>query len=149
MLKKLQWLTLCLALSLSSFASDKLISTASKHSFEDTANNLEKVLLNNGMTIFARIPHSNDAQKIGIELQPMELIIFGNPKVGSKLMQCASSIAIDLPLKALVWQDKNDKVWISYHDPEYFKEQHKMIDCDVQLTNVSGALKKLTAAAAN
>ena len=149
MFKKPQWLALLLAFSLNSFAIDGLIDVASKHSFEDTADNLEKILLSNGMTVFARVPHSSDAQKIGIELQPVELIIFGNPQVGGKLMQCAKTVAIDLPLKALVWQDEDDQVWISYNDPVYLKERHNITGCDIQLNNISGALDKLTAAAAN
>ena len=149
MFKKSQWLTLYLAISFNSFAAEGLINVLSQHSFEDTVNKLEDVLRDNGMKVFSRVPHSNDALKTGIELPSTELIIFGNPKVGSKLMQCAQTVAIDLPLKALVWQDKDDKVWISYNDPEYLKKRHTMEGCDMQLKNVSGALNKLTAAAAN
>ena len=149
MFKKSQWLTLYLVISFNSFAAEGLINVFSQHSFEDTANKLEEVLRDNGMKVFSRVPHSSDALKTGIELPSTELIIFGNPKVGSKLMQCAQTVAIDLPLKALVWQDKDNKVWISYNDPEYLKKRHHMEGCGMQLKNVSGALNKLTSAAAN
>ena len=148
MFKKLQWLILCLAVSFNSFATDGLINVASQYSFNETVDNLEKVLLNNGMTIFARVPHSSDALKVNIELQPTELIIFGNPQVGGKLMQCAQTVGIDLPLKALVWQDEDGSVWISYNDPDYLKQRHDMATCDMQLKKVAGALNKLTTAAA-
>ena len=147
MFKKLQWLIIGLAVSLNSFAADGLINVASQHAFDETADKLEKVLLDNGMTIFARVPHSSDALKVNIELQPTELIIFGNPQVGGKLMQCAQTVAIDLPLKVLVWQDEAGGVWISYNDPEYLKARHDMATCDMQLKQVAGALNKLTAAA--
>ena len=91
MFKKLQWFILCLAFSLDSLATEGLISVASRYSFKNTADNLEKVLLSNGMTIFARVPHSSDALKVDIELKPTELIIFGNPQVGGKLMRDPSS----------------------------------------------------------
>jgi uncharacterized protein (DUF302 family) len=137
-----------LPLSFAAQAVDGMIDVASNHSVSQTANNLEKILKSKGMKIFGRVPHSKGAKGIGIELLPMELVIFGNPKVGSPLMKCASSVAIDLAQKALVWQDKSGSVWISYNDPQYLKKRHNIQGCDAVLTKVSGALAKFTAAAA-
>lgn len=134
--------------SLSLYAADGMINVKSKHSVSQTADKLEKVLSSKGMTIFNRIKHSESAMKVGIEIVPTELIIFGNPKVGSPLMKCAPTVAIDLPQKALIWQDANQRVWISYNDPAHLKQRHNIKGCDKVLSKVTGALGKLTAAAA-
>lgn len=148
MLNKIIIALVILHLSLPALAVEGMITIKSSHSMSKTADKLEQVLLSKGMTVFQRIKHSVAAKKVGIELQPMELIIFGNPKAGSPLMKCAQSVAIDLPQKALIWQDKNNAVWISYNDPAYLKKRHNMQGCDQALNKVSGALSKLTAAAA-
>ena len=137
-----------LPLSISLFAADGVINVKSQHSVEKTANNLEKVLLSKGMKVFQRVKHSEGAKSVGININPTELIIFGNPKVGSPLMKCAPTVAIDLPQKAVIWQDDNQKVWISYNDPAYLKQRHNIQGCDKVLAKVSGALAKLTGAAA-
>ena len=137
-----------LVLSSSSlFAAQGLVQVASPYSVEDTANRLEKVLGAKGMKIFQRVRHSDAAAAVGIPLKPIQLIIFGNPKVGSPLMQCAPTAAIDLPQKALIWQDAAGKVWIGYNDPNWLKQRHDIRGCDAVLKKVSGALAKLTAAA--
>ena len=100
------------------------------------------------MKIFQRVKHSEGAKSVGININPTELIIFGNPKVGSPLMKCAPSVAIDLPQKAVIWLDPNQQVWISYNDPAYLKKRHNIRGCDKVLAKVSGALSKLTGAAA-
>jgi uncharacterized protein (DUF302 family) len=140
---------ICIPMSLSVFAVDGMINVASKHSFTDTGDRLEKILLKKGMKVFGRIPHSKGAASVGVDLLPLELIIFGNPKVGSPLMKCAKSVAIDLPQKALIWQDKNDGVWISYNSPDYLKARHNIEGCDKVLNKVSNALNKITSKAAN
>ena len=98
----------------------------------------------------ARIDHAAGAQKAGKTLAPTELVIFGNPKVGTPLMQCSHSIAIDLPQKALIWQDAAGKVWFSYNDPQYLALRHNTQGCDEVLKKVAMALgnfsKKATAA---
>lgn len=137
-------LTFCTGL----FAAEGVINIASSHSVNQTANKLEKILLSKGMTIFKRVKHSEGAKSVGIHINPTELIIFGNPKAGSPLMKCAPTVAIDLPQKALIWQDSMNKVWISYNDPAYLKQRHNIQGCDKVLTKVSGILSKLTAAAA-
>ena len=148
MIKKILLTLALLPLSLSTFAADGVINVKSKHSVEQTANKLEKVLLSKGMKIFKRVKHSEGARSVGISINPTELIIFGNPKVGSPLMKCAPTVAIDLPQKALIWQDANSRVWISYNDPAYLKQRHNIQGCDKVLAKVSGALSKLTGAAA-
>jgi uncharacterized protein (DUF302 family) len=127
-----------------------MISIKSAHSVSATADRLEKILVSKGMTVFTRIDHAAGAQKAGKTLAPTELVIFGNPKVGTPLMQCSHSIAIDLPQKALIWQDKAGKVWFSYNDPQYLALRHNTQGCDEVLKKVSTALgnfsKKATAA---
>lgn len=139
---------LFLPLSFSAFAADGVINVKSKHSVAATADKLEKVLLSKGMKVFTRVPHSEGAKGVGIDLRPTELIIFGNPKVGSPLMKCAQTVALDLPQKALIWQDADGAVWISYNDPAYLKQRHNIQGCDPVLKKVTGALGKLTGAAA-
>jgi uncharacterized protein (DUF302 family) len=133
--------------SASLFAAQGLIRVASPYSVEDTAKRFEQVISAKGMKIFQRIRHSDAAAAVGVPLKPTQLIIFGNPKVGSPLMKCAPTVAIDLPQKALVWQDADGKVWIGYNDPEWLKQRHDIQGCDQVLDKVSGALAKLTAAA--
>ena len=148
MIKKTLLILALLSLSFSLFAAEGVINIASKHSVEQTANKLEKVLLSKGMKIFQRVKHSDGAKTVGININPTELIIFGNPKVGAPLMKCAPTVAIDLPQKAVIWQDEKQKVWISYNDPAYLKQRHNIQGGDKVLAKVSAALSKLTGAAA-
>jgi uncharacterized protein (DUF302 family) len=106
------------------------------HSFEDTFQRLESAVTSRGLTIFARIDFSGDAQKAGLKMDPTRLLIFGNPKAGTPLMVAAPTVAIDFPLKVLVSTDKNGKVWVSYNSPEYLKHRHNIPD-DL-LRNVTG-----------
>jgi len=148
MIKKILLTLVILPLSVSLFAADGIIKVKSNHSVEQTANKLEKVLLSKGMKIFQRVKHSEGAKTVGININPTEVIIFGNPKVRAPLMKCAPTVAIDLPQKAVIWQDASNKVWISYNDPAYLKQRHNIQGCDEVLAKVSGALSKLTGAAA-
>ena len=131
-------------------ATEGMISIKSAHSVAATADRLEKILVNKGMTVFTRIDHAAGAQKAGKTLAPTELVIFGNPKVGTPLMQCSHSIAIDLPQKALIWQDEAGKVWYSYNDPQFLTLRHNTQGCDEVLKKVATALdnfaRKATAA---
>jgi uncharacterized protein (DUF302 family) len=131
------------------FASEGTINVPSDFSVEQTADRFEKVLQKKNMTIFGRVKHSDSALKLGIELRPTELFLFGNPKVGSPLMRCEQQVAIDLPQKALVWQDEQGKVWISYNAPKYLKERHNISGCEEVLQKLEGALGGLTKAAAS
>lgn len=131
------------------YAGDGMLNVESKFSVENTADRMEVILNEKGMTIFNRIKHSESASKVGIELRETELLIFGNPKAGSPLMKCQQSIAIDLPQKALIWKDENNKVWISYNDPRYLKKRHEISDCEKAISKIEKALAKITKLAAN
>jgi uncharacterized protein (DUF302 family) len=132
------------------FATEGMISIKSAHTVAVTADRLEKILVSKGMTVFKRIDHAAGAQKVGKTLRPTELVIFGNPKVGTPLMLCSQSVAIDLPQKALIWQDAAGQVWFSYNDPAYLVLRHNIQGCDGVLKKIAGALgnfaKKASAA---
>src|SRR3989442_15282245 len=101
-----------------------LAHVASRYSVPETLGRLETVAKSRGLTVFARIDFTGDAQKVGLTMRPTQLLIFGNPKAGTPLMIALPTIAIDLPLKALAWEDVDGKVWLSYNKPEYLKERH-------------------------
>lgn len=97
-----------------------IVTLASKYSFQETLNRLEGLIQAKGATVFARIDHSEEAQKAGLKMPPTVLLIFGSPKMGTSVMLTAPTAAIDLPMKALVLQDGDGKVWLSYNDPKHF-----------------------------
>ena len=101
-----------------------IVNRPSSHSVDETVARLENILQSKGVKLFAVIDHSGEAQKAGLEMRPTKLVIFGSPEAGTPLMQSAPSIAIDLPLKILVWEDNDKKVWLSYNSPEYLKQRH-------------------------
>jgi len=103
---------------------DGLIHTASQFSVPDTLQRLEKILVDKGMTIFARVDHSGEAAKVGMEMRPTQLLVFGNPRGGTPLMLATPTLAIDLPLKALAWEDNQGKVWITHNTAEYLQRRH-------------------------
>ena len=105
-------------------AGDTMVTKPSKYSVHDTIDRIEKAVVAKGMKIFARIDHSGEAKKVGLEMKPTELLIFGNPKGGTALMVVRPTVAIDLPMKALAWEDKDGKVWLTYNAPELLKERH-------------------------
>lgn len=125
-----------------------LINVKSNHDVNKTADNLEAILKEKGMTVFMRINHAAGAKKVDKELRPTELVIFGNPKVGTPLMQCAQTVAIDLPQKMLVWQDAAGLTWLTYNDPSYLMKRHKIKGCDSVIKKVTGALNNFANAAA-
>ncbi len=120
-----------------------LITVASNHSVEITLDRLTKIMTSKGITIFARVDHAAGAKKVDKELAPTQLLIFGNPKLGTPLMQSDVKIGLDLPLKALAWRDDNGKVWVSYNDPAYLKTRYQMTDRDPVFEKIAGALKGL------
>ncbi len=124
-----------------------LIIVDSQHSVTDTADRLAKLIEDKGLNLFARIDHTENAKKVDLELAPTEVIIFGNPLVGTKLMQCAPTMAIDLPQKALVWQDADGNTKIAYNNPMHMKQLHSIEGCDPILEKVSGLLAGLAKAA--
>lgn len=130
-------------------ADNGIIAIKSSHSVAQTGDNLSAVLNSKGMTVFSRIDHAAGAAKVGETLAPTELIIFGNPKIGTKLMQCSPSTAIDLPMKALIWQDSAQQTWISYNDPKYLAKRHNIKGCDPVLAKVEKALANFANKAAN
>lgn len=117
-------------------ANDGLISLASRHSVEETLQRLESLLQERGIMIFARVDHSGEAEKAGLKMRPTKLLIFGNPKGGTPLMQAAPTVAIDLPLKALFSEDADGRVWLTYNDPAYLQQRHNF-PADL-LPNIAG-----------
>ena len=99
------------------------------------------------MNVFARIDHAAGAAKADLELRPTQVLVFGNPKVGTPLMKCSQSIAIDLPQKMLAWEDESGQVWLGYNDPQYLRSRHASEGCDKVFEKVAGALSKFAAAA--
>jgi uncharacterized protein (DUF302 family) len=99
------------------------------------------------MTVFIRINHAEGAQKVGKKLRPTELVVFGNPKVGTPLMQCSQSVAIDLPQKALIWEDEAGLVWLSYNDPRYLAKRHGITECVNVIKKIEKALSNFAHAA--
>lgn len=129
-------------------AADGVITVTSNYNVEETADRLVNVLKEKGMTIFNRINHSEGAANVGLELRDTELVIFGNPKVGSPLMQCQQSVAIDLPQKALIWQDDNSQVMISYNEPKYLVKRHNIPGCEKVISKIEKALDGIVRSAA-
>src|SRR5271166_1439259 len=107
-------------------AQNGLVNLASQHSVEETMQSFEALLSQRGITIFARVDHSGEAAKVGLPLRPAKLLIFGSPKGGTPLMQAAPTLAIDLPLKALFWEDAEGKSWLTYNDPAYLQQRHRV-----------------------
>ncbi len=103
-----------------------IIDKPSNHSVEQTVDGLKNILQSKGVMLFALIDHSGEAEKVGMKMPPTKLLIFGNPKAGTPLMLTAPSSAIDLPLKVLIWEDTQGKVWVSYNSPEYLQERHSL-----------------------
>jgi uncharacterized protein (DUF302 family) len=104
--------------------SEGIINTPSGHSVDQTVEKLKAILQAKGVTLFALVDHSGEAEKVGIKMRPTKLLIFGSPKAGTPLMLAAPSIAIDLPLKILIWEDNQGKVWVSYNSTSYLQERH-------------------------
>ncbi len=105
-------------------ANNGIVSKSSKHSVDETLAKLQAILKAKEVPVFALIDHSGEAKKVGMEMHPTKLLIFGNPKGGTPLMLAAPTIAIDLPLKILIWEDDMGKIWVSYNSPEYLAQRH-------------------------
>lgn len=130
-------------LSIQASADTGLITVESKHSVQITLDRLTEIMTSKGITIFARVDHAAGAKKIGTKMAPTQLLLFGNPKLGTPLMMSSRTIGIDLPLKALAWRDDNGKVWVSYNDPAFLKSRHKMSDRDPVFEKMGNVLKGL------
>lgn len=127
-------------------AADGLVALKSTHSVKDTMDRLEAAVKGRGLNVFLRVDHAGGAKKIGKTLRPTELLVFGNPQGGTPLMECAQTAGIDLPLKALAWQDAAGQVWLGYNDPRFLAVRHAAGDCAV-VPNLDKALAGLAAEA--
>lgn len=127
-------------------AADGLVEIESPYAAGETMDRLEQLVEERGLRVFARIDHAAGARSIGSALRPTELLIFGNPRGGTPLMQCAQTAAIDLPLKALVWEDESSRVWLGYNDPAFIAERHDAANC-AAVENLRSVLASLAQAA--
>jgi len=126
---------------------DGLISKKSNHSVKVTLDRLENILKKKGITIVKRWSHDEGGKKAGIPLRPTELLIFGNPKMGTHFFTSNQTAGIDLPMKALAWKDKDGTVWLTYNDPSYIAGRHSIDNRSEVVKKMTGALNKMTNAA--
>ena len=133
--------------TIESNANKGLITLQSNHSVVETANRLVKVIESKGMKVFAQVDHQKNAMGASLSLRPTQVIMFGNPKAGTPLMNCEQTVAIDLPQKILISEDAQQRVWLSYNDPQYLKDRHNIEGCDIQLENIAKALDGISQAA--
>jgi uncharacterized protein (DUF302 family) len=138
----LVFVTLLLYSSLVS-ADSGLIKVKSPHSASHTLDRFEEAVRSTGMAIFARVNHAKGAEKVNLELPPTELLIFGNPKVGTLLMQSNQSVGLDLPLKVLAWKGNDGVVWLAYNDPGYMVTRHGITDKSAVVEKMRATLQKL------
>ncbi|PSN20400.1 hypothetical protein C7271_02465 [filamentous cyanobacterium CCP5] len=124
-----------------------LIQVESSYGVEATADRFESILEDRGLALFSRLDHAAGAASVGQSLRPTELILFGNPAAGTPLMQCAQTVAIDLPQKALIWEDTQGTVWFGYNQPAYLQQRHQIEGCDPLLERITGVLAALADAA--
>ncbi|MFV8570860.1 DUF302 domain-containing protein [Marinobacter sp. SBS5] len=127
-------------------AADGMVALKSPYSAEETMDRLEAEVKARSLNVFARINHAAGARKIGQSLRPTEVLVFGNPKGGTPFMACAQTVGIDLPLKALVWEDESSQVWLGYNDPAFIAERHGASECGV-VPNMQQALSGIAEAA--
>jgi uncharacterized protein (DUF302 family) len=121
-----------------------MIHISSPYPFGETFKRVESLLQEKGLKIFCVIDHSGEAEKAGLQMHPTQVILFGSPKGGTPLMVASPTLAIDLPLKALIWEDAGGKVWVSYNNPEYLQQRHN-VPADL-IKNISGPGQLLQAA---
>jgi uncharacterized protein (DUF302 family) len=134
-----------LALSTAAMGANGLIAIKSPFAARETMNRFEENAKQRGLSVFARIDHAAGAAKIGKTLRPTEVLIFGNPQGGTPFMECAQTVGIDLPLKALVWEDAQGQVWLGYNDPEFLAQRHGVPQCPAVIS-LSKALSGLAEA---
>lgn len=127
-----------------SLAADGMTALKSPYSAKETMNRLEDAVKKNKLIVFARIDHAAGAAEVGKTLRPTELLVFGHPRGGTPFMECAQTAGIDLPLKALVWEDASAQVWVGYNDPGFLAQRHGMTQCPAT-EKLSQALANLTA----
>lgn len=146
-MRLLQCIVFALVIGFASSASaaDGLIVMKSPHSAKDTMDRLEATVKQRGLNVFARIDHAAGAAKIGKLLRPTEVLIFGNPQGGTPFMECAQTVGIDLPLKALVWEDSASVAWLGYNDPAFLAQRHGAASCPA-VENLQKALGSIVEA---
>lgn len=127
---------------------DDVIKKKSNHDVATTLDRLEKIVSEKGITVMARVDHAKNAKAAGMELRPTQLLIFGNPKLGTALMQVNQQIGLDLPMKVLVWEDSEGQVWIAYVDPEELAERYDIDDDHKVVKKLKKALDAFTSGAA-
>ena len=126
-----------------------LTTIASSHDPKETMDRLEIEICAKGMTVFARIDHAAGAAEVGLTLTPAELIIFGNARGGTPLMQSVQTVGIDLPLKVLVWEDSAGKTWLSYNEPSWIARRHSVANAEQVVSKLAAALGAMARRAAN
>lgn len=136
-------------LALSSDVWAELERQPSSHAVAETANRFEEAVRSKGAKVFARIDHGAGARSVGLELRPTVVVVFGNPRLGTPLMRCAQSTGIDLPLRALIWEDASGRVWVGYEPPREVAARHGVESCGDVLVKMEGALKGFARAAAS
>jgi uncharacterized protein (DUF302 family) len=136
------------ALAPAAAAVDGMIAIKSGLTVSETIDRLERIATEKNLTVFLRVDHAAGATKVGKELRPTELLVFGNPQGGTPLMQCGQSAGIDLPLKALAWEDEAGQVWLGYNDPAYLAKRHALGSaCDAAIEGIGKAMTALAQAA--
>ena len=140
-------LLLTLVLAGPAAAQGGLVSVKSSHDVVTTANRLESALQEKGIAVFARIDHAAGAAGVGQTLKPTLLIIFGNPAMGTPLIERSRSMGIDLPLKALIWEDRAGQVWFSYNSPDYLARRHGITEMGDVIMKMQEALSNFAMAA--
>lgn len=128
-------------------AGQGIVQVESPFDVTTTLDKLAAVLESKGMRVFGRVNHAANAQGVELNLRPTQVLIFGNPRIGTPLMNCAQSVAIDLPQKMLAWEDESGQTYLGYNDPQYLKSRHGIEGCDDVLDKVSGALANFAKAA--
>ncbi|MBB1317137.1 DUF302 domain-containing protein [Shewanella sp. SR43-4] len=147
MIKNISLALITLIASTHALALENLITVESHYSAKETADRFESIIKDKGFTVFARIDHQKNAAGVNLTLRPTEVIVFGNPNIGTQLMQCNQLAAIDLPQKALISEDADNKVWLSYNNPQYLKQRHNITGCDKVMNKIAAALNTLSIAA--
>lgn len=132
-------------LSVPALAADGMKQMKSPYSVAETAQRFASAAKGKGLKIFDQVDHAQGAESAGMKLRPTVVVIFGNPKVGTPLMQCAQTVGIDLPQKALIWKDADGQVWFGYNDPVYIARRHGVADCPA-VARIGKALSGLAAA---
>ncbi|WP_028021503.1 DUF302 domain-containing protein [Enterovibrio calviensis] len=130
-------------IAIPSFAQEGMVQIQSQYSVPVTTERLIVAAKARGLKVIGRVNHAEGAQKAGLKLRPTELVIFGNPKVGTPIMECSQSAGIDLPQKALIWEDAKGKVWLGYNSPNYVAQRHRIDDCGLTVQKVEKALVSL------